>query len=328
MRYSLTAILILAAMLGPAGVGSAMAQEEAPQAEAAPEAKPVIELLEPGEDPQVRRYELAEGNKSTLRVVTNFQMQMDMGGGFEGVQLPASEMFMTLHVRGVGDDGIASVEGVLERVGVVPEDGIDPFVADAYSEGLAPMRGVRIRYKLDPVGRTTEVVATSEDGSPIIDQQMRSTIEDTASSASVQLPEEAIGVGGRWRIIEDIEIGGVQMQRTSTHTLTAIEDGVFHVSSKIRVSTEARDIENVDLPPNTRMRMEANTLAGTSSSAFSLDSIEGSGDVKTEGVIRMTVIQDGATTNMAQRLSIHMKIEPYEGDLPPIDGGANEAPPF
>ncbi len=329
MRRPFNTFMILVAMLGAGGVCSAMPQDEAPRAEPAPEAKPaVIELLEPGEDPQVRRYELAEGDKTTLRMVTDFQMKMDMGGGFEGAQLPASEMFMTLHVRGVDDDGIASVEGILERVGVVPEEGIDPFVADAYSEGLAPMRGVRIRYKIDPVGRTIDVVATSEDGSPITDPQMRSTMEDTASSASVQLPEEPIGVGGRWRVTEDIAINGVRMQRTSTHTLKSIEQGRLHVGSDIKVSTKPHDVESPDLPPGTRLRMESTTMAGKSESVFSLDSVEGRAQVDTSGEVHMTVFQDGVPIKVRQRISIAMKIEPHEGNLPAIDGGADEAPPF
>ncbi len=349
MRRPFTTIVLLAALLGLSGVASAYAQEEPaqneptqkepaqqdpaqeaePEPQAATEAKPaVVELLEPGVDPQVRRYKITAGDKAMLRMVTDMQMQMDMGTGFEGPKMPANEMYMSMHVRSVDDDGVAKVDCSIERVGVLPAQGIDPFVADAYSQGLAVMRGIMIRSSFDPMGRTTDVFVTNQDGTPITDRQLRSTMEDTAASASLQLPETPIGVGGRWRIIEDIEIGGVRMQRTSTHTLTAIEDGMFHVSSEIEVGMEPHHVDNPDLPPGTRLRMDSTTMAGSSTSVFSLNSAAGSAEVNTSGDIRMTIFQDGVPMKMAQRISMSMKIEPYEGDLPEIDQGSDDAPPF
>ena len=249
MRRSLSTIFLLAASLGVACATPAHAQEQAPQAEPAPDSPPVVELIEAGTDPQVRRYQFNEGDTVMLRMVADIQMQMDTGMGFQGATLPKNEQFMSMNVRSVDDDGLAQIDAAIERIGIVPDEAVDPFVADAYLQGLVAMRGMRIRHSMDPLGHIDDVFATMPDGTPIADRQMRALMEDTAASANVPLPEAAIGVGGRWRVIEDVEINGVRMERTSTHTLNAIEDGMLHIASTVEVDMEPHDVENPDLPP-------------------------------------------------------------------------------
>lgn len=328
MRRSLSTIILLAASFGVAYATPAHAQEQAPQAEPAPDSPPVVELVEAGTDPQVRRYQFNEGDTVMLRMVADIQMQMDTGMGFQGATLPKNEQFMSMNVRSVDDDGLAQIDAAIERIGIVPDEAVDPFVADAYLQGLVAMRGMRIRHSMDPLGHIDDVFATMPDGTPIADRQMRALMEDTAASASVPLPEAAIGVGGRWRVIEDVEINGVRMERTSTHTLNAIEDGMLHIASTVEVDMEPHDVENPDLPPGTRLRMESTTMTGSGTSAFKLDTLQGHVEITTKGDIHMTIFQDGVPMKMAQRISMSIKIEPYEGDLPEIEQGSDDAPPF
>lgn len=328
MRRSFTTIALLAGLFIAAFAPRAHAQEEPAAAESVDSPSPVIELIEAGTDPEVLRYRFTEGDKIMLRLLSDIQMQMDMGFGFQGAKLPKNEQYLSMHVRSVDDDGVAQVDSTIERIGIIPADDIDPVVADAYLEGLSAMRGIKIRHSIDPLGGTDEVFATMPDGTPIADREMRSVIEDTVAAAGVPLPKEAIGVGGRWRVTEDVEINGVRMRRISTHTLTAIEDGLLHVNSSVEVDMDPHDVDNPDLPPGTTLRMESTTMTGSGTSVFSLDTLQGRNQITTHGDIAMTITQNGVPMKITQRISMSIQIEPHEGELPDINPGADDAPPF
>ncbi|MEQ8318582.1 MAG: hypothetical protein RIE77_03650 [Phycisphaerales bacterium] len=303
-----------------------LAQQSTDPAAKAEAAAPQFELIEAGENPEERRYEFAVGQAVTLRMVNDVQMKMDMGFGLQGQPLPTSEQYITMRVVEVDDLGVASVQLVIDRARVTPGQEVDPFVRQAIEEGLAPYRGIRARFKLDPRGRTSDEVVTDADGMPLADPEIRQSMEETMKASGVALPVEPIGAGAVWIQRETISINGVTMLRESTHTVESIEGDSMVVISDVGVSAEPHFVENDMLAPGMRLRLDGTTMKGSGRSVFSLAGLETSFEVTTSGDVNMTVFQNGQEIEMRQWISMTISAESHEGPLPDADEDATDGP--
>lgn len=320
--------LVIACMGTLLQAAQVLAQQPTDQAVPAEPVPAEFELVQAGENPETRRYAFEVGQDVTLHIVNDVQMKMDMGFGLQGQPLPTSEQYISMRVVEVDDDGVASVRMVIERARVTPGQEVDPFLRDAIEEGLAPYRGIQARFKLDTRGQTSDEVVTDADGMPLVNPEIRQSMEETMKASGVALPVEPFGAGAVWIQRETVSINGVTMLRESTHTVESIEGDTMIVRSDVKVSAEPHFVENDMLAPGMRLRLDGTNMTGSGRSVFSLAGLETSLDVTTSGDVNMTVFQNGEEIAMHQWISMAMTAESHDGPLPDADDGAPDGPGF
>lgn len=304
------------------------AQQPVDQSDQAEPAPAEFELVDAGQNPEIRRYEFEVGQAVTLHMINDVQMKMDMGFGLQGQPLPTSEQYVTMRVVEVDEAGVASIRMVIERARVTPGQEVDPFVRDAIEQGLAPYRGIQARFRLDPRGQTSDEVVTDADGMPLANPEIRQSMEETMKASGVALPEEPIGDGAVWIQRETISINGVTMLRESTHTVESIEGDTMVVRSDVKVSAEPHFVENDMLIPGMRLRLDSTNMQGSGRSLFSLAGLESNFEVTTSGDVNMTVFQDGEEMQMHQWISMAITAKSHDGPLPDADEGEPDGPGF
>lgn len=310
---------------------NALAQEaESPQAQQADaeSALPEIQLLDPGLDPQVRRYRLAVGDSVTVRMTTDSQLKMDLGKGLEGEPLPKIEQYITLQVRELDPSGSARIEAVIERARIAPGQIVDRFARNTFIARFTPILGARMRYKWDDRGYVSDMDVVDPSGASLDDTPFRQTMEATMRASGVPLPDAAFGTGAVWVVRETVVMNNVNTQRVSTHTVESIVGDTITIRTRIEISAEPQYVQNPNLSPGARLRLDRTDMEGQVKSVFSLSSLRGSTESTVTGNVHTTLFKDGQEIKFHQWLYLAVKSEIHQGPLPdaPEDEAETPAP--
>ena len=330
LRYAGAIVLASVWLLWLACTAPASAQD-APDAEPAVKAEPEterdpqptllgdqfeLELLDPGEDPQPRRYRYTVGDSTTLRLVVDTQTKIDMGSGGKGEFLPAIEQLVSMRVIDVDEDGTGTFEGVVERVNVLPDRRVRWDVREAVEQGIAPIRGARMRFQMDRFGYSSGEVVTGPDGLPIPDPTIQQTMLDSMKAYSAVLPRDPFGVGAVWVERDTVTINGTTSRNESTHTVEAIEGDTLSIRSRVTASLQPHFVENDLMPPGVRIRMDRTTVQAAGRSTFSLSSLDTSSRVRSAGNVYMTIFENGQEIEMRQWTSMTIEADALDEPLP------------
>jgi hypothetical protein len=89
------------------------------------------------------------------------------------------------------------------------------------------------------------------------------------SQLSAPLPQEAVGVGGKWTVTHTLSQGGIEIESTSTMTLMNVSADSFDVETHVMQSAEPQDVK---VPGTaTTMRVVSYKTVGTGGATILLD---------------------------------------------------------
>ena len=292
-----------------------------------------LELLDPGEDPKPRRYRYTVGDSTTLRLVIDTQAKTDTGFGGKGEILPAIEQLLSIRVTGVDEDGIGTFEGEIERVTVLPDRRVRWDVREAIEQGIAPTRGARMSFRMDPYGHSSDEAVTGPDGLPIADPAIQQSMLDSMKAYSAVLPREPFGVDAVWVERQHVTINGITTLYESTHTVESIQGDTISVRTRVTGSMTPHFIENELLPPGVQIRMDRTTVQSAGRSTFSLSSLAASFRVRSAGNVYMTIFENGQELEMRQWTLMTVEANVFEEPLPhaddqQVDAGRSDGPGF
>ncbi len=167
---------------------------------------PAITLLDPGAEPrEVLRYSVPTGAEQSVRRVQGYEIaaQLPLGGG----QTDEGEVAMRFRLRSMVPTGSAPIElraDLDELTG--PRDSGEGLVA-----------GGTVRY--DARGRALQARWDQTPASADMNAVMLQRFQVRVLGLATPLPEEALGVGGRWRVRQPVEQGGGRFVMVADCTL-------------------------------------------------------------------------------------------------------------
>ncbi len=263
-----------------------------------------IELIEPGERPQLRRFRYSVGESATLRLVVDTQTKVDTGLGGDGEVLPALEQVLSVRVVDVDDEGTATIEGVIDRVTLRPNENVRQHIFNAIDQAVEPIRGARMSYRVDSHGNQSDEKVTAPDGGSMTDPTMQQSMLDAMKAASTAIPREPFGVGAVWIECGTSTVNGVTTSNLSTFTVEAIKGDSIYLRSDTTSTLTPHFVEDAMMPPGVQIRMDGSTIQGTAHSMFSLTSLQSSIRTRTTGNVYMTIFENGQELAMRQWTSM------------------------
>jgi hypothetical protein len=264
------------------------------------------EILDAGLEPrQELRLQYQPGDEIVLRTATDLAVEQDVDGQRQRLDSPPIVQLVHLTVTAV-EAGTTTVALGIDGVTV---DGRDTDLSAervaALQAALDPLTQVTGSMELDELGRATAVSlevpeAISDDGRTAI-ESLRAQLRQLSPS----LPEEAVGVGARWRTTAPAgALAGADLdaQLAQTITLVGIEGDRLTYDATVEVLASPQDLANG------AGRLTALDVTGRATGWYELGSPAQEAEVRTTG--SLTIESGDEPTTVEQRTSSVVRITP------------------
>jgi hypothetical protein len=234
-----------------------------------------VRLLEPGTPPFAPlRYRLTAGTENTLTMVQRMRMEMRVAGmALPATDSPPMRMSITFRVADVATDGSASFEFRMGRPEVLEGEGGNPAAAAGMREALGLMEGFSGRGRCTDRGVTLDTSFDLPPGMPPEMNQIFESIKQSITQLSNPFPEEPVGIGARWEVVNGIEMMGMRIRQVATYALASLEGDLGALTFEIRQSAEPGEIRMPGMPAGLGARLERFDTTGTGTLRMRLDRI-------------------------------------------------------
>ena len=188
-----------------------------------------IHLISSGEEPrQLLRYALLHEQAADY----NMKMKMDIGMKIDDTQMPVQSMPWITTTMGVSsskiDESSSSINALYKDIKVESDGEQISAIVKAMEDSMAFLKGIEINYSVDSKGNVGEIEVVEKSPMPPQVKQMITQMNQSLSKSYVLFPDEAIGVGGKWKNhMKDFDSGGLKVDLEATYLVKSLsKDGV------------------------------------------------------------------------------------------------------
>lgn len=273
--------------------------------------EPVVTLLEAGTDPKPLRLKLTKGQSVTAEMIMKMSMKMDINGMKPPqVALPPTRMLMKMTVTDVMADTFNYTFEVTEAAPMKAE-GVQPTVMEAMSKALKNAVGLKGKGTIDDRGMNK---GATFDLPPNMDPQTRQLMDgmrDAVGRMSAPLPTEPVGVGGKWKVAQQLAQNGMTLDQTATYTVKAIDGDTLTFDVAVEMNAKAQEVKAPGMPAGATMMLESMRGSGGGTTVQSLKSLLPElAKVKIDTSMKSTVKAGGQSQKMAMDMTMDVTIRP------------------
>ncbi len=296
----------------PAELAAAPADQVADVGGGAGNADIKVTLIEAGAEPrQTLRLKLVKGASMTAEMLMTMQMKMNLNGMQPPeVALPPTRMLMKMDVTDAADNLFNYTFEVTEAAPVATE-GVQPMVMEAMTTALKGAVGLKGKGAVDARGMNQ---GASFELPAAMDPQTRQLMDgmrDAVGRMSAPLPEEAIGVGGKWKVDQALEQNGMKINQSATYTITGIEGDVLQLSVDVAMDAPAQEVKAPGMPAGAKMLLESMIGKGTGKTTLNLTRLlPDLAEVNVDTAMKSQVEAMGQKQNMSMDMKMGVTIKP------------------
>lgn len=281
------------------------------KAAAATGADPVVTLLEAGNDPKALRLKLSKDHSVTAEMIMKMAMKMDINGMKPPeVALPPTRMLMDMKITDAQADLYSYTFAVTEAAPMEAK-GVQPMVMEAMKKALKNAVGLKGKGSVDSRGMNK---GASFELPPNMDPQTRQLMDgmrDAVGRMSAPLPKEPVGVGGKWKVVQQLKQNGMTLDQTATYTVKSIEGDKVTLDVEVAMNAKPQEVKAPGMPPNSKMHLEKMTGNGGGQTIQNLTSLLpelAKVNIKTE--MKSTVEAMGQKQKMGMDMTMDVTIQP------------------
>ena len=243
-----------------------------------PPSRPQVTLLKAGSKPlQPLRFQLKKGDHSTLELLTD----MDMGVSINGAPGPSNKlpvMKALMEIRVI--DVIANVfefEWVINSYTAVPTQGVRPEVMSAMKTQLGNLVGMKGTGKLDNRGFNLGATFSMPPNAAPIVKTMMEGMRDAIAKMAAPLPEQAVGVGGSWKVSQRMTQNGTTHDINTVYTIRAIKgtgaNTKVEFDTKVSMTGIPGPVKNGLVPAGVTMHLDSSSGTGVGKATIALGTL-------------------------------------------------------
>lgn len=228
-----------------------------------------VALEEPGSQFKLWRFE-PKAESRTIELVMRSSLGLEMGG----TKLPKMVMpplRSTFESTLTEQDEQFRLGFKTQSMEVLDDPQANQEVAAGLRHIIAGVDDLEGYVMLDERGLARRA---SFDVSKASSEQLEQSIQSMRQALTrlvVPLPEEAIGVGGKWSATVDDQWLGATVKQTTTYTVLSIEDDIISLSIDLDMSADAQDFDFPLAPEGQTIRLVSLRGNGTGHAKFRLD---------------------------------------------------------
>jgi hypothetical protein len=267
---------------------------------------PRVVVIEPGTAPlENLSYEFTTGAKETSVMRMDMAMKMDMGNGkLQSFPIPQIEMRFDLATAAKKEaNGDIAVTGTVTDVKVNPgKDEKQQQAAAEMKKALAGINGMTMSYVVSPKGRSRDAKVDVPAGAPAEAKKIVEQMKHSLESMAAPLPEEAVGIGGKWVVVTRVAAGADILQWT-TYTLKSKTGKKVELEALVKQLAATGEMAGGQMPPGTSAKITKFDSGGTGLTNMDLTRLapeNGTGDV--HSVMSFAAQNQSMTVDMAMKL--------------------------
>lgn len=224
--------------VGTAESGGPASEEHFPDPTITPKeewGEPGLHLVAPGQAPLGKlRRTFEKGLKRTVEVNAALTVGARAGQGVAPMKpTPSVDYVLTLETKRVSPNGSqAEEEFVVDQATVAPMES-EPELVGSMEDAIESIRGLRGRYSVDSRGRVDKLEIDVAEDADFGTHQMIATLDQVLRQLNLRLPEEEVGEGAEWTLVETIEQYAVQVDQRSTFKITRIDGSRVEIRTKV-----------------------------------------------------------------------------------------------
>ncbi|WP_404784594.1 hypothetical protein [Altericista sp. CCNU0014] len=267
-----------ALLLCGGSVVAALAQPSTPESKPvvpkqAPPPRPYLELLAVGRAPQqVLRFKPALNTKQTATMT----MGMDMGLAISGqpvpiYKLPGTVMTFETLVDRIDPNGDIHYQFQYTNVDVVEDSKLPSEQLNKLRTQLQKLKGIRGRVVADNRGQTKSgkfELSTELDSA---NKQMLKQITNSVEQLSSPVPEPALGVGAKWRVISAPKFNGITLKQVATYELLSFQEGGMTLRVTLDQKASPQQMNATGLPSGKILNLKSLVGTGQGQTVVKLD---------------------------------------------------------
>jgi Family of unknown function (DUF6263) len=285
---------------------------QAQEATKKPDCEPVVKLIDAGASPKSKlRMTPTMGSKQTSIMTMKIDQAMVMGGQkLPPTPTPAMQFTMEVAVTDVATNGDIAFEFSYPKVGLVEDENVQAAVKEAMKSMLKSMEGMSGSAVVSNRGFTKEADMKLP---PKVNAQIKAMIDgmkESLSRVSAPLPEEPIGVGGKWSVTQLISANGMKLSQTSIHTLNKVDGAKYDISVEMTQTAEPQDVKTPGLPAGATVTLESMESTGKGTMILDVTRVFPVSEVKSDSKISMEMNTGGQDLSMQIDMKMEMSIGP------------------
>jgi hypothetical protein len=265
---------------GGCGVVAAVAQQPAvapkPSETKTPApSRPVLELLSAGAAPrQILRYKPAVQSKQTATITMNMEMGMSIAGEPVPIgNLPGTAITFETLVDQVEPNGDIHYQFRYMNVDLVGSSTLPPAQRAQLLTQIQKLKGVRGTVVVDNRGQTKfgkfDLPPDLDNG----DKKMLKQISNSVEQLSSPLPEPALGVGAKWRVLSAPKLNGIQLKQVTTFELVSVQAGSMTLNVAQEQQAAPQQMSTTQLPKGKTLNLKSLSGKGQGQLFVKLDHI-------------------------------------------------------
>lgn len=272
----------------------------------------VVKLIEQGAAPrQTLRTMPKKGLKQTSQMTMKIEQTVIVRGQkTPAVPTPAMQFTIDISVTDVDPNGDVSFDYIYPKVELV-DDSDEPSPAKELMKSmLSSMQGLSGSAIVTSRGFTKKSdIVLPPNLAPQITAAIGS-MKESMSRMSSPLPEEPVGVGGKWSVTQVIEANGIKMKQTSMHTLKEVKGDTFDIAIELTQSAETQEIKTPGVPPGTKMMLQSMESTGAGKMLFDKGAVFPVSEMKSDSKMAMEMVAGGQAIPMQVEMTLEMTVAP------------------
>ena len=218
---------------------------------------PFIKLLDAGTGPKsVLRTKVEKGFNYAL-VMT---IGMDMNTKLKGQELPVPKIpdqavTMGLLVTDVAENGDITYDFKLAKAAVVDDPQNPLRVAGIMKDILKKLEGMAGKAVVTNRGITKTASFDIPDGLPKQLSRMLDSMSQSMHQVSSPVPEEAVGKGGKWSVVQTLAMSGLKIKQTATYEVVEIKGTTCKLKVDVGQNADPQEMDLPDAPEGLKIHL-------------------------------------------------------------------------
>jgi hypothetical protein len=235
-------------------------------------AEPIVRLVDPGDEPRSDlSYGLKKGSIAKVDLALDMRLAIHVGGRDLGGGVPRIKLALDF---GTKEDKGASwaVDAVVTKVSFEVDDPAQQEGLKSSAAVLDKLKGTVIDYTLTKKGFLRDVGLRVPQDAPPAAQQMIAGLSEAVEAMAVQLPNEPIGVNGKWQIVSRVMSGGADLLQSVTYVLRSRTGNKAVVDTVISQVAAGSKAAAPGMPPEVKATLKAFRSSGKGSTSIDVAS--------------------------------------------------------
>jgi hypothetical protein len=221
--------------------------------------KPVVELLSTGSAPrQILRYKPAVNTKQTAVMTMNMDMSLSIAGEATPIgSLPGTAITFETLVNRIDPNGDIHYQFQYKNVDLVGNSKLsEPQLAQLRTQ-VQKLKGIRGSVVVDDRGQTKFGKFELPPNLDSADKKMLKQISNSVEQLSSPLPEPALGVGAKWRVLAAPKFNGIQINQVTIFELVGVQAGSMTINVVQEQQAPPQPMTTTQLPKGKTLNLKS-----------------------------------------------------------------------